>query len=80
MTTGTPPLPANPNKLPILSRGLGAQLHEIFVGSVPRLNSGMFDKRPPVPHYTSSIDAARFLMQRALLGRALQMSEAAEAV
>lgn len=80
MTTDTPPLPADPNTLPLPSRELDAKLHEIFVGSVLRLNSGMFDKGRPVPHYTASIDAARFLMRRALPGWELQMTEGREAV
>lgn len=80
MTTDTPTPPADPNKLPLPSRELDARLHEIFVGSVLRLNSGMFDKGRPVPHYTASIDAARFLMRRALPGWELQMTEGREAV
>ncbi len=80
MTTDTPTPPANPNTLPLPSRELDAKLHEIFVGSVLRLNSGMFDKGRPLPHYTASIDAARFLMRRALPGWELQLTEGREAV
>lgn len=80
MTTDTPTPPANPNSLPLPSRELDAKLHEIFVGSVLRLNSGMFDKGRPVPFYTASIDAARFLMRRSLPGWELQMTEGREAV
>jgi hypothetical protein len=80
MTIDTPTPPADPNKLPLPSREFDARLHEIFVGSVLRLNSGMFDKGRPVPHYTASIDAARFLMRRALPGWELQMTEGRDAV
>ena len=80
MTTDIPTPPADPNTLPLPSRELDARLHEIFVGSVLRLNSGMFDMGRPVPHYTSSIDAARLLMRRALPGWELQMTEGREAV